>query len=128
MPCVFRSKIHRYSPGESAKANDKQVVRKRPDLVFDPTNISDYLTRKRDGSLARHPANDRDYKTMVVRQYFEVRDSGGLVVVLGRKFCDDLRIVWGYQFETWSVTKDFVLFLCTRVDFACSQYYDYDFR
>lgn len=70
---LLLSKIHRYSPNEILKANDKQVVRKRLDVHFEPKRVIDYLERKLNGTLPTHPSQDPEYKKVIASQYLEVR-------------------------------------------------------
>ncbi|XP_076811579.1 nipped-B-like protein A isoform X2 [Clavelina lepadiformis] len=63
-------KIHRYSPSEVNRANDKQCHRKKPDLKFEPTQALQHIQRLRTHMSCRHP----EYIAAVVRQFKEFNE------------------------------------------------------
>ena len=64
----FHSKLHRYSPTEVNRANDKQCHRKRPDLRFEPQPALAHIDRLRRKVHCRDP----EYVNAVVKQYTQV--------------------------------------------------------
>nr|XP_039272679.1 nipped-B-like protein A isoform X2 [Styela clava] len=68
------NKIHRYSPSEPVKAHDKQVLKKRPDLLFEPNQVINYLDRRIHGKLPTHLSQDEDFKKLIAQQYFKFHE------------------------------------------------------